>query len=508
MSKSPPRAPQPDGISRRAALAGATTAAAAGAGAAAAEAGVPRRAGGANRSGRQEAAGRPNVVVILVDDVGYSDFGCYGGEIATPQVDALARDGVRYANFRTTGVCSATRASLLTGLNPHSAGIGWLTELDTGSPGYRGDLTHAAPTLAETLRAGGYATYHCGKWHLNYFETSGAVGPTDNWPLQRGFDRSYWFHSHSTDFFRPASMLEGNQHLRPARGDDYYITDDLTDRAIAYLHEHHAEAPDRPFFLYLAHPAAHSPLQARREDMLAVRGRYDAGWDEIRRARLARQKAMGLVPQGARAPEPGPGVQPWQSLSSDERRLYARYMEAYAACVARLDFNIGRLVEAMRELGLLDDTLLMVGSDNGGSPDGGPRGTTNLLAGDQRRRAARRRPAVARRDRRAGHLSHVPDGLGHGVEHALPPLQARHPPRRRSRPARRALAGGAQEQGRDPAPVRARDRHLPDHPRLRRRARRSANTAAGRPRRCRGRASDVRWTTRRRPRAGSNSISR
>lgn len=361
-----------DGLSRRAALAGA-------AGAAAAASAAPVPAAEAEAAPRATSGKRPNIVVILVDDVGYSDFGCYGGEIGTPHIDALAKGGVRYANFHTTGVCAATRASLMTGLNPHSAGIGWLTELDAGQPGYRGDLTHAAPTLAEALRGGGYSTWHCGKWHLNYAETGGTVGPMDNWPLQRGFDRAYWFQGHSTDFFRPGSLLEGNQQVEP--GADFYVTDALTDRAVEYLREQHAEAPERPFFLYLAHPAAHSPLQAWPDDLAAVRGRYDGGWDATREARLARQKAMGLVPETTRLPAPGPGVAAWASLDADRRRLFARYMEAYAACVARLDASVGRLVAALSELGRLDDTLIVLASDNGGSPDGGPNGTTNLMAG-------------------------------------------------------------------------------------------------------------------------------
>ncbi len=375
------------GISRRGALAAAGAALTIGAGAA--------HAGGRKFRGRigttfaQSApsfderrtppAKAPNILLIVLDDVGFSDLGCYGGEIATPEIDALAAKGLRYTNFRTTGVCSATRASLYTGLNPHSAGIGWLTFADAGYPGYRGDLTHEAATLAETLEAFNYATYHCGKWHVNADSSATSVGPFSNWPLQRGYQRAYWFQGHSTDYFRPSKIFDGNERV-DAGGPNYLATDDFTDRAIRYIREHKA-ATDAPFFLSLAHAAAHSPLQAPYDDIAAQRGRYDAGWDDIRDKRLARQIEMGITPPGTRLPPHNPGVAAWADLSADERRLYARYMEIYAAVVSRVDAGVGRLVAALRDLEEFDNTLIMLISDNGGSPDGGLTGTPNLLSG-------------------------------------------------------------------------------------------------------------------------------
>lgn len=326
----------------------------------------------------QAPASSPNIIVIVLDDVGYSDFGCYGGEIPTPAIDALAAGGLRYSNFRTTGVCSATRASLYTGLNPHSAGIAWLTAADGGFPGYRGDLSPSAATLAETLSASGYGAYHCGKWHVNADASVTNVGPVENWPLQRGYRRARWFQGHSTDYFRPSKVFDGNQRVEIER-DDYHATDDITDNAIRYVRDHVAQAPDRPFLLTIAHAAAHSPLHAPREDIAAFRGAFDEGWDAIREARLARQIALGIVPPTTRLPPRNPGVLAWAELSDAQRRLYARYMEIYAAVLHRLDHNIARLVQALRDVGAFENTLLVLLSDNGGSPDGGLTGTPNLL---------------------------------------------------------------------------------------------------------------------------------
>lgn len=330
---------------------------------------------------RSAPAGAPNIIVVLLDDLGYSDFGCYGGELATPHVDRMAQQGALYSNFHTTAVCSATRASLLTGLNHHSAGMGWLADADNGTPGYRGDLTHEAPTIAEHFRARGWSTYHVGKWHLNSVKTDTNLGDPVNWPLQRGFEQAYWFHGHSSDYFRPAEVREGNATIEIEPSDDYYITDDLTDRAIADIRRHRAMMPEKPFLMYLAHAAPHSPLQARAEDLERVRGRYDAGWDAVREARLARQKTLGVAPADAVLPERDANVPQWEGLSADERRLHARYMEVYAAVVERLDWNMGRLFKALEDLGVDDETIVVLLSDNGGSPDAGPNGTPNLLAG-------------------------------------------------------------------------------------------------------------------------------
>jgi arylsulfatase A-like enzyme len=324
--------------------------------------------------------GSPNIVVIVLDDVGFSDLGCYGGEIETPAMDALAAGGLRYTNFRTTGVCSSTRASLLTGLNPHSAGLGWLAFSDEGYPGYRGDLARDAATLAETFAASGYLAYHIGKWHVNADASATAVGPFENWPLQRGYHRAHWFQGHSLNYFRPSNIFDGNQRVE-IEDDDYFATDAFTDNALRYLTEHKAQAGERPFLLTIAYGAAHSPLHAPPADIGEQRGRYDAGWDKVRGHRLARQIELGVVPQNTQLPPRNNGVLPWSDLSADQRRLYARYMEVYAAVLKRADANIGRLTAALAEMGALENTIIVVFSDNGGSPDGGLTGSPNLLAG-------------------------------------------------------------------------------------------------------------------------------
>jgi arylsulfatase len=325
--------------------------------------------------------GAPSIIVVLLDDLGYSDLGCYGGEIGTPHIDAMAREGAQYTNFHTTGVCSATRVALLTGLNHHSAGMGWLADADNGTPGYRGDMTQAAPTIAEHFHAQGWSTYHVGKWHVNSVKTDANLGDPANWPLQRGFDRAYWFHGHSSDYFRPAEFREGNSVIEIEAADDYYITDDLTDRAITDIRRHQAMSPGKPFLLYLAHAAPHSPLQSRAEDLAVFRGRYDHGWDAVRRERLDRQKASGVAPASAVLPERDTNVPEWSSLSPEQQRVHARYMEAYAGVVARIDWNMGRLLQALKDLKLDENTVVAIMSDNGGSPDAGPNGSPNLLAG-------------------------------------------------------------------------------------------------------------------------------
>lgn len=327
----------------------------------------------------QARAGAPNIIVIVLDDVGFSDLGCYGGEISTPAIDGLAAAGLRYTNFRTTAVCSSTRASLLTGLNPHSAGMGWLTFADEGYPGYRGDLAADAVTLPETLNANGYLCYHVGKWHVNADAASTAVGPFENWPLQRGYHRAHWFQGHSLHYFRPGNVWDGNQRVE-IDDERYYASDDFTNNAIRYLREHAAQAEGRPFFLSLAYSAAHSPLHAPPDDIAAQRGRYAMGWDRLREQRLARQIELGVVPPGTQLPPRNRGVLPWDTLSDDQRRLFSRYMEIYAAVVAGVDAHIARLLTAVDELGLRDDTLVLLLSDNGGSPDGGVIGTPNLFA--------------------------------------------------------------------------------------------------------------------------------
>jgi arylsulfatase len=324
-------------------------------------------------------AGAPNVVVVVLDDVGFADLGCYGSEIDTPTMDALAAGGLRYTGFHTTPLCSPTRACLLTGRNHHSVGMSMVAEWDAGFPAARSHITPAAATLAEVLRETGYATLHVGKWHLAPPHEQTQVGPFHNWPLGKGFERSYGYLQGWTDHFHP-DLVQDNTVVDPPRtpAEGYHLTEDLVDHADGFVRDHVALAPDRPFFLDLALGACHWPLQAPAGFVEKYRGRYDRGWDEVRAERLERQRALGVVPASAALPPRNPGVQPWDDLSDDEQRFAARLQEAYAAFPDHADTQLARLVATLVELDQLDDTLIVLLSDNGASQEGGPFGYLHI----------------------------------------------------------------------------------------------------------------------------------
>ncbi|MFL1431297.1 MULTISPECIES: arylsulfatase [unclassified Nocardiopsis] len=330
-------------------------------------------------------AGAPNIVVVLIDDMGFSDIGPFGSEIDTPNLDRLAATGVRLANYHTTPVCSPARAALLTGLNPHRAGYGSVANADPGYPGLRLELADDVLSLPEALRANGYATYAIGKWHLARDADLAPGRPRDSWPLQRGFDRYYGSLEGLNSFFHPNQITVDNGAAPvDAYPEDYYLTDDLTDRAVGFVKDLRAHDATRPFFLYFAHVAMHGPLQAKKSDIDKYRGRYAEGWDAAREARFARQVEAGLFPEGTRqAPrndEPGYDVAAWDSLTDDERDRYARYMEVYAAMVDSVDQSVGRILDTLEELGELDNTIVVFTSDNGGTAEGGPEGTRSYVS--------------------------------------------------------------------------------------------------------------------------------
>lgn len=320
-------------------------------------------------------AGSPNVVVIYMDDMGYSDLACYGSEIATPNIDAIAARGVRFNHYTTHPICSPARAALLTGRNAHSVATGWLSNNNPGFPGYSGDLPLAAATLPEHLRAAGYATIGIGKWHNS---TNGAT-PNETWPTQRGFDRFYGFLEGETSYFFPARIVYNNT-LAPVDSypEDYYATDDWTQKAIQFMCEARNERPQQPLFLYLAYNAVHGPLQAKEPDLARYRGRYDAGWDVIRADRLARQKTLGLVPPDTQLSPRDPSVPAWDSLPADQKALYVRHMETYAAMLDCVDQNVGQLVALLQAMGELENTLIVFSADNGGTSSAGPSGAVNF----------------------------------------------------------------------------------------------------------------------------------
>ncbi len=324
--------------------------------------------------------GAPNILVILFDDVGFSDLGCYGSPIFTPTMDAIARRGLRYTGFHTTAMCSTTRAALLTGRNHHSVGVGCLANFDSGYPGYRGKIAREAGTIAEMLRPHGYRNYMLGKWHVTPLTESGATGPFDGWPLGRGFDRYYGFMDAETDQYAP-ELVRDNTPVEPpgsfAAG--YHLTADLIDQAIRYLADHAGDRPEIPWLTWVALGACHAPHQAPQDLIRKYDALFSAGWDVERDRRLARQKETGIVPKDTRLPPRNDAVKPWAELPDGEKKLYTRLQAAYAAMLDHADRHIARLVEFLEESGQLDDTMIVLMSDNGASQEGGPFGMVNAM---------------------------------------------------------------------------------------------------------------------------------
>ena len=331
------------------------------------------------------ADGAPNIIVVLVDDMGYSDIGAFGSEIRTPTLDLIAGRGVRLRNYHTAAVCSPARAALMTGLNPHRAGFAFVASNDFGFPGYSMEIAEDVLTLPEILREAGYATFAVGKWHLTRDGAMHDAAARRSWPTQCGFDRYYGCLEGLTNFFQPNRLTMDNSPIEvdqyPA---DYYLTDDLTDRAIGMLKSLRAHDSRKTFLLYFAHHAVHGPLGAKPADIARYRGRYDTGWDILRQERYRRQMEIGLFPAGTRlAPrnfEPGLEVPAWSDLPADEQRLFARFQEVYAAMVDNIDQNLGRLLATVEAFGELDNTIVVFTSDNGGTAEGGPRGTRSYFS--------------------------------------------------------------------------------------------------------------------------------
>ncbi len=322
----------------------------------------------------------PNVVVILFDDLGFSQFGCYGSDIDTPHIDALATGGLRYTNFHVTPLCSPTRAALLTGRNHHSVGMRAISNFNTGFPHMTGHISDHAATVAEVLHDEGYATFAVGKWHLAPMDQCSAAGPFDQWPCQRGFDRFYGFLDGETDQFSP-SLTYDNHHIDPpSRPEDgYHVSEDLVTKAIEFVHDSVSVRPDRPFFLYLAFGATHAPHQAPAEYLEKYRGRYDEGWDIVRRRWFERQIELGISAVDTTLAPRNPGVAAWADLPENQQALACRLQEAFAAFLDHTDDQVGRLIDDLRALGKLDNTVVMVLGDNGASQEGGPFGVLHEM---------------------------------------------------------------------------------------------------------------------------------
>jgi arylsulfatase A-like enzyme len=322
--------------------------------------------------------GAPNVLLVVLDDVGFAQLGCYGSDIATPTIDALAEGGVRLTNFHTTALCSPTRACLLTGRNHHRNGLGRVADLAVGYPGYNGEIPEENGFLSEILRQRGYATYAVGKWHLTPDDETSMAAPRHSWPLARGFDRWYGFHGGETHQFVPA-LYHDNHSVAPPRTieEGYHLSADLADRAVAQLGDLRAVDVDRPFFLYFCTGACHSPHHAPRPWIDRYRGRFDEGWDRWREETFARQLETGLLAPGTELSPRPPWVPAWQDLPAEERRVAARFMECFAAFLSYTDAQLARVLEFLEQTGDRENTLVVLVSDNGASSEGGPTGSIN-----------------------------------------------------------------------------------------------------------------------------------
>lgn len=333
--------------------------------------------------GRESNGGRTdlNVICIVLDDVGYSALGCYGSEIETPNIDSLAKNGLRYNNFTVTPLCSPTRACVLTGRNCHSVGVGTVTEFDWGHdyPNKRGRISESAATLAQILKQNGMATYMVGKWHLVPGHEAASSGPFDNWPLSKGFDRYYGFLLGMTDQYAPDLVYDHHRVPKPDQS-NYHLSEDLADKSLEFLTDHISVTPDRPFLLYLAFGATHEPHQVPKEFIKKYEGVYDKGWDRIREERFRRQKELNIIPPNTQLVERNPGIKPWDELTKEEKRLFSKFQQTYAGFLTHTDQQIGRLLDFLRSKNLLETTMIVLLSDNGGSQEGGWTGSINDTA--------------------------------------------------------------------------------------------------------------------------------
>ena len=326
-------------------------------------------------------ADAPNVLVIMTDDVGFGSSSTFGGPVPTPTFDALAREGLRYNQFNTTALCSPTRAALLTGHIPNNAEMGTLTNTPTSYDGYTGIIPRSTATVAWVLHDNGYATAAFGKWHLTPEWETSRIGPFDRWPTGMGFDHFYGFLAGSTDQFAPG-LYEDTLPIDPPADDPDYILDrDLADRTIGWIRGQHAIAPDRPFLAYYATGTAHGPLQAPREWLVRFRGKFDGGWDAMREEIFARQKQLGVIPANAVLTARPAALPAWTSLTPDQKQFASRLMESYAAALSHADYQIGRIVQSLKDSGQYENTLIIyIQGDNGSSGEGGLSGLVDELS--------------------------------------------------------------------------------------------------------------------------------
>jgi len=320
---------------------------------------------------------QPNILFIMVDDMGYSDIGCYGGEIRTPNIDRLAANGVRFTQFYNTGRCCPTRASLLTGLYAHKTGMGWMTASNLGHPGYTGDLNENCVTIAQTLKPSGYRCYISGKWHVTHDKFMGASGPKHNRPLQRGFDRYHGALTGGGSHYKPSTLTIDNRRIKA--GGNFYYTDATADYAVKFIDEHYSEHRDKPFFMYTAFYAPHRPLHAKPEDIAKYKGKYLVGWDKIRADRYQRQLEMGLIKDDWKMSERDKNVPEWKDVPESKRALWDMRMATYAAMVDCMDQGVGRVIDALKKKGAFGNTVILFLSDNGGCAEPAGKGKIDII---------------------------------------------------------------------------------------------------------------------------------
>ena len=322
--------------------------------------------------------GAPNVIVIMTDDVGFGASSTFGGPVPTAAFDALAKNGLRYNEFHVTALCSPTRAALMTGRNNHDVGVALTEESVAGYEGYTGMVPKSAGTIAEILKQNGYNTAQFGKWHLTPYTEMGPTGPFTHWPVNMGFEHSYGFLSAETDQWQPA-LFEDLHPVEPPHNDPTYILDkDLADHAIDWIRQQRALAPNKPFFVYYAPGTSHSPHQAPKEWIAKFKGQFDQGWDKVREETFERQKQLHIIPADTKLPPRPAQIPAWDSLTADQKMVYARMMEVYAGALSHADYQIGRVIDAVRDMGALDNTLVVyIQGDNGASAEGGMTGLVN-----------------------------------------------------------------------------------------------------------------------------------
>ncbi len=472
--------------------------------------------------------GAPSVVYIVLDDVGFSAMSCYGGPIDTPNIDAIAADGVRYQQWHTTALCSPTRSCLLTGRNHTRNSMACITEAAIGFPNASGTIPPENGTISEILGELGWNTYMVGKWHLCPDDEMNLASTRRNWPTGRGFERWYGFLGAETNQWYPDLVYDNHTVDQPTTPEEgYHLTVDLTDKAIEFIRDAKALAPEKPFFLYYAPGACHAPHHAPKAWIDKYKGRFDQGYEALRAETLARQKEMGIVPPDTELPpinpigtpetrsgpdgKPFPALDvtlPWDSLTADEQALFARMAEVYAGFLGHADSEIGRLLGFLEEFGWRENTMVIVVSDNGASGEGGPNGSVNEM------KFANGIPDTMEANlpmldgaRQPDDLQPLPERLGDGVQHAVQDVEALRVQRRHERPVHHLLARRHQCPRRAARAVPPRGRPRPHDPRRARR--RGAHRAQGphaEPLRRREHALQHRRRPRRRPRGARSSI--